>query len=118
MKFEATSCFFNLVSRCSLDEVQKLVSANILEHLLANFTEDHAKLLKTTLETLYHVLLKGDELKDQYDGMNPYVYRVASSNGIHLIENLQNIKDQDIYNKVNRLMDAFFHTENVVNTGF
>jgi len=95
-----------------------LVSQDILELLLMNLVEDHVKLLRATLDTLYNVLVKGDAMKENYDGMNPYVHRVTSSYGVHLIENLQWSKDTQISDKVNKLMDDFFQTENLVNSGF
>jgi len=113
IKFEGTVCIFNFVSKCSASEVQMLVSANILEILLQNLIEDHVKLLRASVNALYRIFTFGDALKESYQGVNPYVHRVNESNGVHLVENLQYKNDQLIYDKVSRLMDDFFHVENV-----
>ncbi len=111
MKYEATSCVLNFLSNCSGNAAQYLVSKNILELILENLTESHTKLLKESLKVLIKLFEFGEGLKDSYDCTNPYVWRVANSNGAGLVENLQNHNDQAVHNLAHSIFEIFFPSE-------
>ena len=109
IRFEATICIFNLMSRCSASETQMLVSAGIIEILLLNVQEDHRKLVRASLDALYNILAFGDKMKEIENGINPYAQRVVEFCGVNIFENLQAMKtDQRVLDKCSRLLDDFF----------
>ena len=96
---------------CSESEAQLLVSKDALEILLENLMDNNTNLLIESLRALFRFFMIGEQIKENYNGTNPYVWRVLNSNATQLIEALQYHTNKDVYREVAQLLDHFFPVE-------
>lgn len=112
LRLEGMYCLKNMVYLATQDQIQTLVSKNIIESILVNLESCHEpKLIEVTLETLSKILHFGNLLIKPGGRikLNPYAKRAYESPAAIFIEMLQDHKNETIYELVEELIDTFFN---------
>jgi len=115
---ESCWAIFNMIEGSQIDQFEMLMSEQCLEALIDLFEYPDAKVLKIVLQTLESILEKGDEIAKQTEDVNPYVYLIETyDNALADLEELQNHKNEDIYELVTEILEVYFHAKDVEDVG-
>ena len=87
---------------------------NVLEALCDGALGEHdGRLCSIALEAIENLLMDGEKLKTSDEGRNPYADRLEQIGGKEKIQKLCSHIDEDVVDKAQSILDAFFDGETV-----
>jgi hypothetical protein len=93
-----------------------MVRAGCVKPLCDLLSLKDVKLIGVVLEALENILYVGEKsVKDQKITENPYTQVIEEAEGLDKLEDLQNIENEDIYNKVVKILETYFNAEETEN---
>lgn len=112
VKKEAAWAISNATSGGTPEQIKHLVEQGCIKPLCDLLVSDDNKIISVALEGLENILKVGDrEAKQIGSGYNEMAALVAELGGLQKLEELQNHKNEDIYNKVVKMIEAYFGVE-------
>eukprot|EP01080_Neovahlkampfia_damariscottae_P003901 gene3901-7114_t len=107
---EAAWALSNATSGGTSKQIKYLVTRGILKPFCDLLTVKDTKVINVALEAIDNILQAGE--KDAEDnGENKYLEMIEEAGGIEKIEELQQHEDQEIYEKVMRILENYFGVE-------
>lgn len=112
VKKEAAWAISNATSGGSPEQIKYLVSQGCIRPLCDLLFVDDVKIISVALEGLENILKVGDrDSKLTGSGFNEMASLVAEAGGLAKMEELQNHKQEDIYNRVVKIIETYFGVE-------
>jgi len=109
VKKEAAWAISNATSGGSPEQIKYLVAQGCIKPLCDLLEAEDTKIVSVALEGLENILKMGEkESKATGSPYNEMAAAVAESGGLTKLENLQNHKQEDIYEKVVKMIETYF----------
>jgi hypothetical protein len=110
--------FSNATRQASPAQMSALDECNILDFFLQYFNKnDDSQNIKIALEGIANTLNQGASMALQENTENPenmFLTKLDDKGGIKLLEDLQQHEDHEIYQKVQKIFERHFETEDVL----
>lgn len=108
LRTEGMYCLRNMLMIASKEQIQELVSKNIVKSISVNLDSHHnSSMIEMTLNCLYKLLVAGDSMTGGNHELNPYA-RLIWDTASESLFRLQNHKNEKICKMINCLMDEYF----------
>eukprot|EP00357_Protocruzia_adherens_P002483 CAMPEP_0115012118 /NCGR_PEP_ID=MMETSP0216-20121206/24509_1 /TAXON_ID=223996 /ORGANISM="Protocruzia adherens, Strain Boccale" /LENGTH=532 /DNA_ID=CAMNT_0002381039 /DNA_START=309 /DNA_END=1907 /DNA_ORIENTATION=+ len=115
---EAVWTFSNIFSGAQIEQIDRLIEMEILEDFDTALTSQDIKTVVVTLEGLESILKKGDEfMRLTGQTKNIYAMKIDARGLLEKIEELQEHKNNEIYQKSLTLIEKYYDHEEVQGAG-
>jgi hypothetical protein len=116
VKVEAVHSLANAIEIGTEEQIELLCDNGLLNLFPSIFSDSCVKVVLKGIDLLMHLLEKGEKIMEIKEcSVNPILIHLEDKGLIACIEELQNHKAIEVYNKINVLIDRFFTTTVVSN---
>lgn len=107
---ECIWCLSNTTSNATVEQLQQLIQDGIVEALCNILSNNDPRTLAIALEGIENILRKTKEKLGEASS-DEIALRIEKCGGLNLLENLESHTNTHIYNKVVKIIEDFFETE-------
>merc|ERR1712045_710653 len=112
IKKEAAWAISNATAGGSPAQIEHLIQAGCIKPMCDLLATSEQRMIGVALDAIENILKIGQQ-KQQENGLpeNPIVALVEQAEGLHQLEALQEVPNEDVYHKAVRLLETYFPLE-------